>query len=99
MRALCPMFSWGRLETCGRLAIGLLISFSLLHAAEDPVLKAMKDELQRSMTLQFNSLEKPYYIDYLIEDGNRVQITGMLDGLFTVEKNEFRIPRVRLRVG
>jgi hypothetical protein len=63
------------------------------------VLKAMRDELQRSMTLQFNSLDKPYYIEYLVEDGHRIQISATLDGIVSVEKNDFRIPRVRVRIG
>ncbi len=71
----------------------------LLHAGDDAVLKAMKDELQRSMTLQFNSLDKPYYLEYLIEDGHRLQITAVLDGIAAVDENDFRIPRVRLRIG
>jgi TldD protein len=72
---------------------------SLTYAADDNVLRAMRDELQRSMTLQFNTLEKPYYMEYAIEDGNRVQITGMLDGIVSMEQNDYRIPRVRIRVG
>jgi predicted Zn-dependent protease len=59
----------------------------------------MRDELQRSMTLQFNSLEKPYYLEYLMEDGHRLQISAMMDGIVSVEQNDFRIPRVHIRVG
>jgi hypothetical protein len=62
-------------------------------------MQAMRDELQRSMTLQFNALEKPYYLDYEIEDGHRVQVSAMLDGIVSVDQIDFRIPRVRLRVG
>ena len=70
-----------------------------IPAADDPVLKAMRDELQRSMTLQFNSLEKPYYIEYVVEDGQRIQVTAVMDGIAGVDKSDFRIPRVRVRIG
>jgi TldD protein len=83
-------------------AAAVLISLTVapfLQAADDPVLKAMRDELQRSMTLQFNSLEKPYYLEYLIEDGHRIQVSAVLDGIATVDKSDFRVPRVRLRIG
>jgi hypothetical protein len=77
----------------------ILFLAPLLHAADDPVLQAMRDELQRSMTLQFNSLEKPYYIEYAIEDGHRVQVSAVLDGIVSVDVGDFRVPRVTLRVG
>jgi TldD protein len=83
---------WSRPLACLALA-------PFLHAADDMVLKAMRDELQRSMTLQFNSLEKPYYIEYLVEDGHRIQVSAVLDGIATVDKSDFRIPRVRVRIG
>ena len=81
------------------LSLACLTLASVLHAADDAVLKAMRDELQRSMTLQFNSLEKPYYLEYLIEDGHRIQVSAVLDGIVTVDSSDFRIPRVRLRIG
>jgi len=38
-------------------------------AEKDPVLKAMLDELDRSMThLQLPGFEKPYFIEYRLED-------------------------------
>jgi hypothetical protein len=63
------------------------------------VLKAMRDELQRSMTLHFNSLDKPYYLEYMMEDGYRLQISAMLGGIVSQDQSQFRIPRLRLRIG
>ena len=77
----------------------LLLASPLLPAADDVALKAMRDELQRSMTLQFNALEKPYYLEYLMEDGHRVQVSAVLDGIVNIDQNDFRIPRVYIRVG
>ncbi len=88
---------WSRPLAC--LALACLTLPPLLEAADDIVLKAMRDELQRSMTLQFNSLDKPYYIAYVIEDGRRIQVSAVLDGIDTVDASDFRIPRVRMRIG
>ena len=51
---------------------------SSLLAADDVVLKAMRDELQRSMTLHFNALDKPYYLEYMLEEGYRMQATAVM---------------------
>jgi predicted Zn-dependent protease len=67
--------------------------------AEDPVLRAMRDELQRSMTLNFASLDKPYYLEYAMEDGHRVQVNAVLDGIVSVDETDYRVPRVSIRVG
>jgi TldD protein len=77
----------------------LLVLAPCLQAADDAVLKAMRDELQRSMTLQFNSLDKPYYLEYMMEDGYRLQVTAMLGGIVSIDQSQFRIPRLRLRIG
>lgn len=84
---------------CSLGALLILLPAPLLRAADDVVLKAMRDELQRSMTLQFNSLEKPYYIEYLMEDGHRAVVTAVLDGIVDIDQNDYRIPRVHVRVG
>ena len=83
----------------GAILLSFLLALPILHAAEDPVLKAMRDELQRSMTLQFNALEKPYYLEYLMEDAHRVQVGAMLDGVLSVDQSDYRIPRVQIRIG
>ncbi len=80
-------------------AIASLNLVPLACAAEDVLLKAMRDELQRSMTLEFNALDKPYYIEYSVEDGHRVQVTAMLGGIVTAEQGDIRVPRVQVRVG
>lgn len=82
-----------------RRVLAILMLTPLLHAADDPVLRAMRDELQRSMTLNFASLEKPYFIEYAIEDGHRVQVSSVLDGIVSVEESDYRVPRVAVRVG
>lgn len=82
-----------------RALAALLLLAPCLHAADDAILKAMRDELQRSMTLQFNALDKPYYVEYVLEDARRIQISATMDGIINLEKNDIRFPRVLVRVG
>jgi len=62
------------------LAVLFFLAFSLkplafLHAADDQVLKAMNDELGRSMTrLKMDDLAKPYYASYYILDSTNTSV-------------------------
>jgi predicted Zn-dependent protease len=93
------------------LAAGLLIVAALSpHAApaqatrtdaeKDPVLKAMLEELDRSMAhLQLPGFEKPYFIEYRIEDVQDFETRasyGASEGAF---HSHARIARISVRVG
>jgi hypothetical protein len=81
------------------LCAALLLTPFCLSAQDDPILKAMHDELNRSMTLKLLNLESPYYIDYQLDDAQQFAATATLGGLITSQEGQFRIPRVRVRVG
>ena len=38
------------------------------ESAADPLFKALEDELQRSMTLRLEDLDRPYFIQYAVDD-------------------------------
>jgi hypothetical protein len=65
----------------------------------DTILRAMKDELDRSKGLALASLDLPYYVEYSVEDVRAFSVSASLGGLFSVNQNRFRVPRVRVRVG
>ena len=69
------------------------------QTAPDALLKAMKDELERSRTLQFSGLDKPYYIEYTVEDQTGFTVSASLGGILSRNTNHVRIPRTRVRVG
>ena len=52
------------------------------------LLKAMKDELERSRTLQISGLDKPYFIEYTVEDVKRIACL----------RNARRYPLTRTRI-
>jgi len=65
----------------------------------DPVLRAMRDELERSRKLTVSSLEAPYFIEYLIDEEEDFNVTANLGGLVARRHERFRSPEVRVRVG
>ena len=86
------------------LLIGLSAFTSLLHAQskDDTVLRAMKDEMARSMSqLQLQQMEKPYFLAYRTDDVTRKDITATLGSLTSSSGNPYRnrMISVELRVG
>ena len=68
-------------------------------AQDDTILRAMRDELARSLTLKLTNLESPYYIEYEVDDVKQYTATASLGGLLNSSEGRFRIPRVHVRVG
>lgn len=65
----------------------------------DTQLRAMFDELARSQTLKLNDLEKPYFIEYTVSDGDQVYIAASFGGLTASNQFHVRQPRLFVRVG
>jgi len=92
------------------LAAGLLSAAILLphataqtsraDAEKDPVLKAMLDELDRSMAhLQLTGFEKPYFIEYRVEDVRDFETRASYGAGEGSEKSHARVARITVRVG
>lgn len=75
------------------------IAWTAIAQDADPLLRAMKDELERSRQLHIANLEAPYFIEYRVEDTVNHSFAASLGALIATEQNAFRIPTVRLRVG
>ena len=65
----------------------------------DPVLQAMHDEVERSRNLAISSLEKPYFIEYGMDEAETFAVSASLGGLLTKRRDHFRSPQVEVRVG
>ncbi len=72
---------------------------STAFGQDDVILRAMREELKRSMTLKLMNLESPYYIDYDLEDSREFTASASLGGLVSSNESHFRQPRVHVRVG
>lgn len=78
----------------------LLTCFSLTLGQEDVVMKAMRDELARSMAnLQMENLEKPYFISYSVQETEAAVVSASLGSLLRSNENRLRILHVEVRVG
>jgi len=70
--------------------------------AEDVILRAMRDELERSRQLRVaggGGDEIPYFISYTLDDADSFQVNANLGALTSVSRNRFRLPNIEVRVG
>ncbi|HYE72891.1 MAG TPA: metallopeptidase TldD-related protein, partial [Blastocatellia bacterium] len=66
----------------------------------DAVLKAMNDELTRSVNkLQIKDLDKPYFIEYELLDADVYSLTASFGGVVYSNRNRSRVLSVDVRVG
>lgn len=69
-------------------------------AANDPLLKAMQAELDREHSLlQLPGMQRPYFIEYRLDDLNSYEAVASYGALTREEANHQRIVRVTVRVG
>jgi len=69
-------------------------------AEKDPVLKAMLTEMDRSMSqLQLKDFEKPFFIQYRIEDVDNFETKAEFGGTEGGQHNHERIARITVRIG
>jgi predicted Zn-dependent protease len=68
--------------------------------SHDPVMKAMEDELARSLDkLKMEELETPYYVEYTVRDVTSVEISASFGALTSSDEESHRDLSVDLRVG
>lgn len=77
----------------------LLPAAGSLAQEPDPLLRALKDELERSRQLRIVSLDLPYFIEYRVEDSTEFSVAATLGALVASNHGVTRIPTVRVRVG
>jgi predicted Zn-dependent protease len=69
-------------------------------AEKDPVLKAMLEELDRSMSqLQLKGFEKPYFIQYRVEDVDNYETKAAFGASQGSERAHQRVARITVKVG
>jgi hypothetical protein len=67
--------------------------------APDPVLAAMRDEIARSSKLTVSNLDAPYFIQYVIDQGDAFSVSASLGGLLARRRSHIREPEISVRVG
>jgi hypothetical protein len=67
---------------------------------EEVILRAMRDEMQRSWQLgTVAGSERPYYISYSLTDSENLNVASTLGATVNVARSHFRSPVVEVRVG
>jgi len=89
-------FSWG----LGFFLLGTCLLPARAPAADDVVMKAMRAELNRSMTqLQLEQLDKPYFISFRVQDRRSLDTSATFGALLSGDLARARYLTVQVRVG
>src|SRR5258706_2111116 len=88
----------GRMPSCPTFLF-LPLCLAPGFAQDDVILRAMKDELERSRQLRIVSLDAPYFFEYRVEDASVFSAAATLGALIGTNTSALRIPVVKVRVG
>lgn len=80
------------------LALGLSAA-AQTNSNKDVVLRAMKDEIERSRSIRLGNLEPPYFVEYALDDTDSYTASASLGGLVSAAHSRLRSPRIQVRVG
>ena len=86
------------LVACGS-GLVLAVHAQAPATANDPVVRAMRDEISRSLKLTVPNLETPYFIQYLMDEAESFGVSATLGGLTGRRTDRFRNLDVSVRVG
>jgi TldD protein len=82
-----------------RLLLAVLFLLTAAFSQDDVILRAMKDELERSRQLRIVSLDAPYFFEYRVEDASLYTVAATMGALVGSNQSALRIPFVKVRVG
>jgi hypothetical protein len=81
-------------------AAALLLLPLAAQQETDPVLRAMRDEIERSRQLRVvDAARPPYFIEYTLNDVENLNATASLGALVGATSSRSRVPQVQVRVG
>jgi hypothetical protein len=66
---------------------------------QDPMLRAMRDEIERSRKLTVPGLERPYFLQYRVEEVDNFAVSATLGGVVGRRRSRARLPEIQVRVG
>lgn len=70
-----------------------------VEPSSDPVFRALVDELDRSMSLEIEDLQKPYFVQYFVDDRFTHRIAATCGAVVSSADNRSRILYTQVRVG
>jgi len=86
---------------CSAVLLGqMLLLASAAHAQDDVAMRAMKDELSRSVSqLQLQKMDKPYFLAYRMDEINQITVSATMGSLTAAQPSRLRFLGVEVRVG
>lgn len=70
------------------------------HASEDVVLRALRDEMERSKAkLKLDNVQAPYFIEYRVTDLDVLEASAVFGAVRSQQRNHGRLLRVVVRIG
>ena len=82
------------------LIVLFLATFAITAEVDDPIFRAMDDELERSMnSLVIEDMPKPYFLSYRVQDTETVTVKARYSALVRTEQEQNRYLYIDLRVG
>jgi len=83
------------------LAGALLLSAQTPNPAltQDPILVAMRAELERAKELRLPNQPAPYYAEIAVDDAIQFSTSASLGATLNTNKSKSRVPRIQVRVG
>jgi predicted Zn-dependent protease len=83
-----------------RIFVMLIACVAALHAQDDVVMRAMRDEMDRSMKqLTIGNLDKPYFVSYRVVDSDSANVAASFGALNRSNSNRSRMLTVEVRAG
>ncbi|MCS6951954.1 MAG: metallopeptidase TldD-related protein [Bryobacterales bacterium] len=91
------------MSTCVRRLLCACLLAATLAAGQAPdsdvVLRALGDEVMRTLELSLPGLDKPYYSEFGLHDVDSFSVSAVLGGVLWQRRNRVRIPSIQVRVG
>jgi predicted Zn-dependent protease len=81
------------------LGAAILVCAQAPAPTADILLRAMRDEVDRSAKVTVSGLAAPYFIEYLVDEQETLSVTASLGGVVSRRHDRFRSPQVQVRVG
>jgi hypothetical protein len=75
------------------------LSVAAQESPSDPILRALREELNRSKSLQLAGVGAPYYIEFALDELDTFATTATMGATISTTTNRSRIPRIQIRVG
>ena len=87
------------LLSAGALGAAILALAQATAPTGNLLLRAMRDEVDRSAKVTVSGIAAPYFIEYLVDEEDTFSVSASLGGVVSRRHEQFREPNIQVRVG